>query len=154
MNIEQIKSKAKSLRGNNSIEILKGEKEILDKLNDIENTTNLENKDYNEKILNYIESYLKIKQKSEIQKEDYDFLRNLANSLRKQEVRKTDISNPPLFKIKNKNGQDLFFITRDALNEYMEVNGLKKEKNIKTIEIPCNNSFELEKLLEIIKRNF
>lgn len=78
MNIEQIKSKAKSLRGNNSIEILKGEKEILDKLNDIENTTNLENKDYNEKILNYIESYLKIKQKSEIQKEDYDFLRNLA----------------------------------------------------------------------------
>lgn len=153
MDIEQIVAKAKAMKGNNSIEILKGEKEILNKLSEIENNTNFENKIYNEKILDHIASYLEIKKKSKIQKEDYEFLQKLAKSLREQEVRKTDISNPPLFKIKNKEGQDLFFITRDALNEYIECNG-GKENSVKTVEIPCNNSFELEKLLETIKRNF
>lgn len=154
MDIKQIVNKAKLLRENNSIEILKGEKEILDKLYEIEDGTNIENKDYNEKMLNYIESYLEIKRKSKIKKEDYEFLQKLANSLRKQEVRKTDTSNPPLFKIKNKDGKDLFFITREALNEYIEINGLRKGNNVKTIEILNEKSFELEKLLEVIKRSF
>lgn len=104
--------------------------------------------------MNYIESYLEIKEKSKIQKEDYEFLQKIAKSLREQEVRKTDISNPPLFKIKNKDGQELFFITRNALDEYIECNGLKKQNGVQTVEIPSNNSFELEKLLETIKRNF
>lgn len=64
------------------------------------------------------------------------------------------MSNPPLFKIKNKDGQDFFFITRNALNEYIEFNSLKTVKGTKTVEISSNNSFELEKLLETIKRNF
>ena len=41
MSIEQIINKAKKIRGENSLEILKGEKEILEKLNEIE-----ENKDF------------------------------------------------------------------------------------------------------------
>lgn len=154
MDIKQIVNKAKSLRKNNSIEIFKGEKEILDRLCKIEDGTNMENKDYNEKMLNYIESYLEIKRKSKIKKEDYEFLQKLANSLRKQEVRKTDTSNPALFKINNKDGNDLFFITRESLKEYIEINGLRKENNVTTIEISNEKSFELEKLLEVIKRSF
>lgn len=52
MSIEQIINKAKKIRGENSLEILKGEKEILEKLNEIEENTTNENKELNEKNIN------------------------------------------------------------------------------------------------------
>lgn len=118
-----------------------------------ENTTN-ENKEFNEKILIEIESYLKIKENTQMQIEDYKFLKAIAEELRRQEVRRTDISMPPLFVIKNSQGQEMFFITRKALNEYIECNKKSLSENKTIIEIPSNNSYELEKLIEIIKRNF
>ena len=140
MSIEQIINKAKKIRGENSLEILKDEKEILEKLNEIEENTTNENKEFNEKILIEIESYLKIKENTQMQIEDYKFLKAIAEELRKQEVRRTDISMPPLFVIKNSQGQEMFFITRKALNEYIECNKKSLSEN-KTI-------------IEIIKRNF
>lgn len=125
MSIEQIINKAKKIRGENSLEVLKGEKEILERLDEIEENTNNENKEFNEKILIEIESYLKIKENIQIQIEDYKFLKTIAQELRKQEVRRTDISTPPLFVIKNSQGQEMFFITRKALNEYIECNKKK-----------------------------
>lgn len=112
MSIEQIINKAKKIRGENSLEILKDEKEILEKLNEIEENTTNENKEFNEKILIEIESYLKIKENTQMQIEDYKFLKAIAEELRRQEVRRTDISMPPLFVIKNSQGQEMFFITR------------------------------------------
>ena len=56
--------------------------------------------------------------------------------------------------IKNSQGQEMFFITRKALNEYIECNKKSLSENKTIIEIPSNNSYELEKLIEIIKRNF
>ena len=140
MSIEQIINKAKKIRGENSLEILKDEKEILEKLNEIEENTTNENKEFNEKILIEIESYLKIKENTQMQIEDYKFLKAIAEELRRQEVRRTDISMPPLFVIKNSQGQEMFFITRKALNEYIECNKKSLSEN-KTI-------------IEIIKRNF
>lgn len=154
MSIEQIINKAKKIRGENSLEVLKGEKEILERLDEIEENTNNENKEFNEKILIEIESYLKIKENIQIQIEDYKFLKTIAQELRKQEVRRTDISTPPLFVIKNSQGQEMFFITQKALNEYIECNKKSLLENKTIIEIPSNNSYELEKLIEIIKRNF
>lgn len=52
MSIEQIINKAKKIRGENSLEILKDEKEILEKLNEIEENTTNENKELNEKNIN------------------------------------------------------------------------------------------------------
>lgn len=106
------------------------------------------------KTLIEIESYLKIKENTQMQIEDYKFLKAVAEELRKQEVRRTDISTPPLFVIKNSQGQEMFFITRKALNEYVECNKKSLLENKTIIEIPSNNSYELEKLIEIIKRNF
>ena len=111
------------------------------------------NREY-EKILIEIESYLKIKENTQMQIEDYKFLKAIAEELRRQEVRRTDISMPPLFVIKNSQGQEMFFITRKALNEYIECNKKSLSENKTIIEIPSNNSYELEKLIEIIKRNF
>lgn len=106
------------------------------------------------KILIEIESYLKIKENTQMQIEDYRFLKAIAEEFRRQEVRRTDISMPPLFVIKNSQGQEMFFITRKALNEYIECNKKSLSENKTIIEIPSNNSYELEKLIEIIKRNF
>ena len=122
--------------------------------NEIEENTTNENKEFNEKILIEIESYLKIKENTQMQIEDYKFLKAIAEELRRQEVRRTDISMPPLFVIKNSQGQEMFFITRKALNEYIECNKKSLSENKTIIEIPSNNSYELEKLIEIIKRNF
>ena len=122
--------------------------------NEIEENTTNANKELNEKTLIEIESYLKIKENTQIQIEDYKFLKAVAEELRKQEVRRTDISTPPLFVIKNSQGQEMFFITRKALNEYVECNKKSLLENKTIIEIPSNNSYELEKLIEIIKRNF
>lgn len=154
MSIEQIINKAKKIRGENSLEILKDEKEILEKLNEIEENTTNENKELNEKILIEIESYLKIKENTQMQIEDYKFLKAIAEEFRRQEVRRTDISMPPLFVIKNSQGQEMFFITRKALNEYIECNKKSLSENKTIIEIPSNNSYELEKLIEIIKKIF
>ena len=132
MSIEQIINKAKKIRGENSLEILKDEKEILEKLNEIEENTTNENKEFNEKILIEIESYLKIKENTQMQIEDYKFLKAIAEELRRQEVRRTDISMPPLFVIKNSQGQEMFFITRKALNEYIGQTNLKE--NLKVFE--------------------
>ena len=82
-----------------------------------------------------------------------DFIEN-AEELRMQEVRRTGISTPPLFVIKNRQGQEMFFITRKALNEYIKCNKNNLSENKTIIEISSNNSYELEKLIEIIKRNF
>ena len=153
MSIEQIINKAKKIRGENSLEILKDEKEILEKLNEIEENTTNENKEFNEKILIEIESYLKIKENTQMQIEDYKFLKAIAEELRRQEVRRTDISMPPLFVIKNSQGQEMFFITRKALNEYIECNKKSLSENKTIIEIPSNNSYELEKLKEIFNKN-
>ena len=51
MSIEQIINMAKKIRGENSFENLKGEKEILEKLYDIEENTTDGNKEFNEKLL-------------------------------------------------------------------------------------------------------
>ena len=154
MSIEQIINMAKKIRGENSFENLKGEKEILEKLYDIEENTTDGNKEFNEKILKEIEMYLKIKENTQMQIEDHKFLKTIAEELRMQEVRRTDISTPPLFVIKNRQGQEMFFIRRKALNEYIKCNKNNLSENKTIIEISSNNSYELEKLIEIIKRNF
>ena len=149
MEIEKdIKIRAENiLNGKFSLETLKDESEIIKTLNDIIDDKIKENP---MKILDNIENYLNIKEKNRILKEDNDFLKNLAKSLREQTVRKSDITSPTLFQIKNPIGEDLFFITRSALEEYRKYN--KQCGNL--IEVPSANSMELLKLLEIIKRNF
>lgn len=144
-----IKERIEKIIGNKNIETLNEEKDIMDLLKNIENENDLNEK--NNKLLEYIDNYLAMKEKMRTAKEDFLFLNKLAESLRKQEVRRSDSSNPAVFKIKDSMGEDIYFLTRQALEEYEEIN--KKEcKDI--VVIPSNNNIELAKLLDIIKRNF
>lgn len=61
----------------------------------------------------------------------------------------TDSIKPPLFQVKDTEDNENFFITREAVEKYREIN-----KDAKTLTISNANSMELSTLLDIIKRNF
>jgi len=145
--IQEIKYKVNRLLGETSIEVLKDEKEIIETLERILKEPKIECDD---EILDNIEEYLETKEQIKVKENDMEFLANLAKSLREQEVRLSDDGNPPLFKIRNSIGEEVYFITREALNEYREFN----KESSRIIEIPKSNSIELSKLIDIIKRNF
>ena len=149
MDIEQLKEKAGFILRNSNIDVLTGEKEILEKLDRI--SIGKEISEADEKDLAEIEVYLKNKTETEQKKADMEFLKNIAEALREQNVRITDNPNPPLFKIKNALNEDVFFLTRNALAEFKKCN---MKENAQVIEISETNSYELAHLLEIIQRNF
>ena len=149
--IEKVKNRADKMIGNKKIVTLINEAELITKINDIANNVDETNYYIYDKTLDAIEKYLIEKEKLETQKEDMTFLRNLAKELREQQVRITDQSNAPLFVISTELGNDIYFLTRKALEDYSKFN-IKNNK--KVVEIPSNRSVELSKLLDIIKRNF
>ena len=149
--IEKVKNRDYSIIGNKKIVTLINEADLITKINDIANNVDETNYYIYDKTLDAIENYLIEKEKLETQKEDMTFLKNLAKELREQQVRITDQSNPPLFVISTELGNDIYFLTRKALEDYSNFN-IKDNK--KVVEIPSNRSVELSKLLDIIKRNF
>lgn len=149
--IEKVKNRADKMIGNKKIVTLINEADLITKINDIANNVDETNYYIYDKTLDAIENYLIEKEKLETQKEDMTFLKDLAKELREQQVRITDSSNPPLFVISTELGDDIYFLTRKALEDYSKFN-IKNNK--KVVEIPSNRSVELSKLLDIIKRNF
>ena len=153
MSKEDIKKRAEELLKRHSIETLTDEKRIIETLINFDDVDE-KNIEYASKTLDILEKYLLIKEKEVLKEKDFEFLSELATKLREQSVRKTDSSNPPLFITKDSSDNDVFFITRNALIEYLETIG-KDPKSLGTIiEIPSSNSMELARLMEIIKRNY
>lgn len=146
----KIRKRAEKILMEENITILANEKKLLKELEKI-SKTNGENLELETMILDKIESYILAKEKNYFAEKDLEFLCNLAKELKEQKVRKSDINNPPLFKIVDSNGEDRYFLTRKALEKYKEYHNVQY-KGI--IEIPYANSEELTELLEIIKRNF
>lgn len=145
---KELKDYTQNLLNSFPINMLESERifiEQIDKLFEDNNEVNIEGA---RKFIGIIENYLKMKQKMLIQQEDYKFLKELASKLREQEIRKSDQSNPALFKITNKIGEDMYYFTRKSANEYKEINTDAKINLINT------NSFEIARLVDILKRNF
>ena len=147
-NIDVIRDRANRLMGEHKIAVFANETEILTLLKEYKDKEII-NIEYENKILDCIEQYLSVKEKMILADKDNLFLKRLAKELREQEIRKTDDSNPPLFKITNSIGEDMYYLTRSALKNYTQ-----NSNNNTTIEIPSSNSIELAELLEIVKRNF
>lgn len=148
--IKDIKNRAAKILKSSTINLLTNEREILDILNKIQNSDNI-NIEYDSKTLDYIERYMIAKEKMLIAENDTQFLNNLSKELKSQEVRATDMSTPPLFIIKDAIGRDIFFLTRKAVENYTTISS-KSEKRL--IEVPSSDSLEISQLVDIIKRNF
>ena len=150
-NIVEIKKRAEKILRENSIITLSGEKEILKMVQEITNSDG-DNIELKAKTLDDIERYLYIKEKMNLAEKDIAFLNELSKSLKEQEVRENDFGTPPLFILKNTaSGKDEFFLTRKALKKYMTIRK-KDEKRI--VEVSSNDSLEIARLIEVIKRNF
>lgn len=152
--LDQIKKKAKNIIENSNIKALKGEKDLITQLNKIANEDN-ENVDYElvNKTLDYIDTYMKYKEKMILSKEDYQYMSHLAEELRNQSIRRTDgVLYIPLFKIMSKDGNEKYFLTRNSAKEYIELHNDWYVNKI--IEIEESDNTNLTQVIEIIKRTF
>lgn len=175
MNVEELKNKTRKILGGTKFITLVGEKERVTFLMEIIEKEIVEDKveELNEK-LDEISKYLIEKQERMIKEKDFEYLKNLAEILRSQKVRIEDgvcLENP-VFKvtIDEENGKNSFyFLTKEGADKFIEYNSfmtknLHTEKTDNSTEddrrkeaifnVEKNKNLELERLIEIIKRNF
>ena len=123
-----------------------------------------------EKTLNNIENYLFTKQKMQVEINDYEYLKNIAETLRNQKVRIEDnvILGQPVFRIMVGEEEIIYFITREGARKFIETHSTIFDKNIDNkdqenqverrkddlMEVTTNKNLEISKILEIIKRNY
>lgn len=123
-----------------------------------------------EKTLNNIEIYLHTKKLMQIETNDYNYLKELAEILRKQNVRIKDgiLYGEPVFEIKLDDGDVYYFITREGAKKFAETHSTmieRKNKNDEDIikderrkdnlmDVTINKNLEIGKIIEIIKRNY
>ena len=149
--MEEIKERARKLRGNGmSIQSTVEEKEICKELDRISETGYIDEKE-DEKILNHIELYLLLKQKLENNEENYNYLQDMAEDLRNQKIRNNDPNYGfPLFKLVYEN-RIIYFLTRQKAHEFLKAHHLE---DIGNIEIEKSENKNLKKLIETIKENY
>jgi len=165
--MEEIKELARELLyGEITIETLKNEKEIIEKIINVLNGE----EECSKEELEYLKTKLLEKQTARLRKEDMEFLTNLAEILRNQKVRLEDgvyLENPVYKVSANDNGKTCYyFLTKVGADNFIEKNttlakrpevindNTDERRKLKTFTVEKNNNLELERLLEIIKRNF
>lgn len=177
MDIITLKNEAAKLLGNYSFGIFVGDEKILKTLQEIIDN---EIEDYEIEILlktlYNLEKYLFTKSKFVIQNNDLEYLNNIANELRNQQVRINEQVpfSSPIFKVqideKDKE-QNFSFITKEGAKKYIEYNSTilkhlqhtennndedkstdRRKKDL--FDVENNKNLEMEHILEIIKRNF
>lgn len=167
-----VRERAKQILGNANFQVCLGEGKLISILEDIK--TNGNDEEIVAKTLDNIENYLITKSKMIIQNNDYEYLKRIATALREQKVR-IEESEPfcsPTFKVQideeNKD-KNFSFITREGAENFVDANSTmlrhlpSKEKTteeseerrkIKLFDIESNKNLEIERILEIIIRNF
>lgn len=175
MNVEELKNKARELFGNIKVMTFIGEAEKIKFLtNIVENDISGEDINALNKKLDEISEYLTEKQTKLLKEKDFEFLKNIAEILRNQKVRIEDgvyLENP-VFKVTiddEKGKQTFYFLTKEGADKFIEANKtLTKDlhteeinysaederRKEKIFNVERNQNLELERLIEIIKRNF
>jgi len=177
MDILTLKDKATRLLGNYNFGIFVGDEKLLTTLQEIIDNEIPEHEiEILSKTLHNLENYLFTKSKFIIQKNDLEYLNNIANELRNQHVRINEQVpfSSPIFKVhideKNKE-QNFSFITKEGAKKYIEYNSTllkhlnqpddntdlnsssdRRKKDL--FDVENNTNLEMEHILEIIKRNF
>ena len=150
----------------NNLEITNKKLELLKRTNKLLEETKLEFKKYEkerkllleftqnsnpnteqwEQILAYLESIINLDKNLNLKEADFNYLKDLANLLREQKVRKKDINDEnknAIFKVTDKLNNTRLFLTRQKAEEYIANN---KELKNSTIVIVNEKNDELEHL--------
>lgn len=175
MNVEELKNKARELLGNTKVMTFIGEAERIKFLtNIVENDISGEDINALNEKLNETAEYLTDKQTKLLKEKDFEFLKNIAEILRNQRVRIEDgvcLENP-VFKVTiddEKGKQIFYFLTKEGADRFIEANKIlakdlhteevnssagDERRKEKIFNVERNQNLELERLIEIIKRNF
>lgn len=175
MNVEELKNKARELLGNTKVMTFIGEAERIKFLtNIVENDISGEDINALNEKLNETAEYLTDKQTKLLKEKDFEFLKNIAEILRNQRVRIEDgvcLENP-VFKVTiddAKGKQVFYFLTKEGADRFIEANKIlakdlyteevnssagDERRKERIFNVERNQNLELERLIEIIKRNF
>ena len=83
------------------------------------------------KTLEYIEQYIAIKEKFNLEVKNLNFLKGLANKLKSQfNIRLDNSNNCSLFVLKVKNNSDKYFISESSLYEYLSKHHIQNVEKI------------------------
>lgn len=174
MESKEIKAIAQNLLLKNGIGVFVGDEKVLRILQEIiDKEITPEDIDITLKTVQNIEKYLYTKAKMKIQEKDFEYLKNIAEVLRNQKVRIEDsvAFESPVFKVSiDETDKDkcFYFVTREGAEKYIELNSTqlkhlpKPKENVSSEErrkstlfnIETNKNLEIERIIEIIKRNF
>lgn len=170
--IINIKKSAKNILKNIQIDVSCGDTELITLLQKIEKENiNNDEIDLLERTVKNIENYFETKRKMQIEVNDYEYLKKIAEILRTQKIRIEDnvICGQPVFKILlGESGEDevYYFITRDGAKNFIETHStMLKEKDIQIdddderrksnlMQVSINKNLEFGKIIDIIKRNY
>ena len=175
MEVEEFKNKVRNLLGKLKVMTIVGEKEKIDFLTEIieKNIDEKSIDELNEKFEKYATELL-IKQDNLIKEDDFEYLKNIAEILRNQKIRIEDgvyLENP-VFKVTIDDVKEkciFYFLTKDGAEEFIDNNKIltqnlhtdkintaleNERRKEKIFKVEKNKNLELEKLIEIIKRNF
>ena len=170
--ILELKKRAKEILANIQIDTANNDLELIAFLQEIKEGK-IEETEFEilDKTLKNIEKYFYTKMKMQIEVNDYEYLKKIAEILRTQKIRIEDnvICGQPVFKILlGESGEDevYYFITRDEAKNFIETHStMLKEKDIQIdnnderrkidlMEVTINKNLELGKIIDIIKRNY
>ena len=169
--IIELKERAKNILSNTRIDVSVGDERLVSLLQEIEKKDITEEEiDLIEKTINNIENYFYTKAKMQIESNDYEYLKKIAEILRNQKIRIEDnvILGQPVFKVILGEKEVYYFITRDSAKEFIEAHTtlIKKSKNKENnadandrrkddlMEITTNKNLEIGRIIDIIKRNY
>lgn len=170
--IINIKESAKNILKNIQIDVSCGDTELITLLQKIEKENiNNDEIDLLERTVKNIENYFETKRKMQIEVNDYEYLKKIAEILRTQKIRIEDnvICGQPVFKIllgESGENEVYYFITRDGAKNFIETHStMLKEKDIQIddederrkgnlMQVSINKNLEFGKIIDIIKRNY
>lgn len=170
--IINIKESAKNILKNIQIDVSCGDTELITLLQKIEKENiNNDEIDLLERTVKNIENYFETKRKMQIEVNDYEYLKKIAEILRTQKIRIEDnvICGQPVFKVllgETGENEVYYFITRDGAKNFIETHStMLKEKDIQIddederrksnlMQVSINKNLEFGKIIDIIKRNY
>ena len=167
--ILELKKKANEILANTQIDVANNDLKLITFLQEIKEGK-IEETEFEilDKTLKNIEKYFYTKMKMQIEVNDYEYLKKIAEILRTQKIRIEDnvICGQPVFKILLDEDEVYYFITRDGAKNFIETHStMLKEKDIQIdddderrksnlMQVSINKNLELGKIIDIIKRNY
>lgn len=170
--IEIIKEYAKKILSEISINETVGESKIIKFLQDIENRNIKEDEiEILERTIENIKMFFYTKKLMKCAEEDYNFLKITAERLRTQKIRIKDevIMGQPIFEVEMSDNKSEEFITKEGAQNFIDANttitkcsdivksnednDLERRKK-EIFNVNTNKNLELERLIEVIIRNY